>query len=504
MCHRLWAVVVVSVALLVSACGPTTQTQRSTGPKVMTFIQATEPKLLDPSAGGLVHDDNAIWMVFDALARNDEQLVTQPQLALSWKNLEADKWEVKLRTGVKFTNGELFNADAVVESFKWLTRKDAIARGNLNRVKNVERLDDFTVRFTTTTPDPRFRESLVKMLIMPTGVLRSNPESLGEHPIGTGPFKLVEWVKGERIVFEANKDYWRGAPKMDRIIFKAVPEPSARIAALQSGQADLVVNVPPESVDSLAKGRNTQVIAGASTRGITFIFNSKLPPFNEVRVRQAVNYAVDKDSLIRNILGGKALPQLTTSYPANTGHNPDIKPYPYDPEKAKRLLAEAGYPNGFEIDFSYPSGRWLKDVEVSQAVAGMLEKVGIRTKQITGEYGAFFSGWLKGDYKGMTMIGSQNEFDAAGSVQYFFYSKQSGPGYQYSGDPKIDAFYEQQIGELDPAKREKLLHDMESYIHDQAYWLFMYFQNDIYGASKTLKWTPPKNERVAFWAADFQ
>ncbi len=498
---RAWLTWVLGIVLVVTVCasnGPA-----APAPKQIVILQSAEPKSLDPIVEGLSHTINVIGQVLDPLVWFTYDLKADPRLAVSWRNLDPLTWEVKLRPGVKFTNGEPFNADAVVESFKYLTKPGAVRRAQLAAWETIERVDDLTVRVRTRVPDARFLFGLIWMDIMPPGVLKSNPDSLADRPVGTGPFKVVEWVKGERIVLEANDGYWRGRPKIDRVIFKAVPEASARVAALRAEQADLIVNVPPDTADLLDKGPNTKVVAVAGLRNVTIIFDTRTTPFNDVRVRKAMNYAIDKESINRNIFGGRAVIQATPSHPLTFGHNPTVKPYPYDVEKAKSLLAEAGYPNGFEVEFHHPSGRWLKDVEVAQAVAGMLSKVGVRTKLTTGEYGTFFANWAKGDFKGMTMIGTLNLIDADQVIGLFLYSKGTWP--HYWRDSKLDAMYER-VGEIvDREKRRQFLREMEAYLSDQAPWLFLYFQTDLYGANRKLKWRAPANElRISLWDADLE
>lgn len=496
---RFWSVTLAAAGLLSATTISGAWAQKVF--KRITILQSSDPKAFDPTATFLAHEENVGTQVYDNLAWLDRDLKPDPKLAVSWRNVAPLAWEVKLRTGVKFTNGEPFNAEAVIESFKYFTRPQSAQRSRFIGWEAIERIDDSTVRIRTKGPDPRFLITLVQLQVMPPGVLRTNPASLAERPIGTGPYKFVEWVKGERIVLEANDEHWRGRPKIDRITFKAVPEALARVAALQAGQADLILNVPPESVDLLERGANTKVLSIASTRNVTIIFDNRTPPFNDARVRQALNYAVDKHSLNRNILGGRALIQATPSHPLTFGHNADVKPYPYDPQKAKELLAQAGYPNGFTLEFHHPTGRWLKDVEVAQAVAGMLEKVGVRSKLLTREYNTFFSTWAKGELKGMAMIGTLSQIDADRTVLLFLNSKGSYP--HYSKDPKLDAMYDQ-AQTLDLAKREQLLREMERYIHEQAPWLFLYFQPDLFGANKKLIWTPPRNERLVLWPADLE
>jgi peptide/nickel transport system substrate-binding protein len=506
---KIWALVGVTL-FLVSACTsstpstsstPTTASQQPQTPKQVTILQSAEVKSMDPSNAFGTHEINVQGQVFDTLATIDPQLNQLPWLATSWTMQTPTTWQVKLRSGVKFSNGDPFGADDVVASFKYMTRADAQAAPNFQGWASVEKVDDSTVKVTTKAPDIRFFGELTSLYVMPAKVLSASAASLADKPIGSGPYKLTEWVKGERIVMEANPDYWKGKPKIDKVIWKAVPEASSRIAALQAGQADLIVSVPPQSVDLINSAANTRVDAAHSLRNITLIFDSRAKPFNDVRVRQAMNYAIDKDSIIKNILGGRAALQVTTSYDKTPNHNSEVKPYPFDPQKAKDLLAQAGYPSGFTVEFHHPTGRWIKDVEVAQAIAGMLAKVGVQTTLSTGEYTSFFNTWATGAYKGMTMIGTLNQYDADQVYQLFLYSK--GRWGAYTGvDTKLDGMYEAQNTELDAKKREQILHDMEAYVRDQAYWLFLYFQDDVYASNKKLNWRAPSNERIWMLDAD--
>ena len=495
---RFWVAMLACAGLIFAAFSPVGGAE---GSKTITIVQTAEPKSFDPSGTYLSHEENVGTQIMEPIVWLDSDLKPDPRLALSWRNVEPLVWELKLRTGVRFTNGERFNADAVVASFDYMTRADSAQKARFTNWEAVQKVDDATVRVRTKTPDPRFLTTLIQLYIMPPGVLRSKPNSLVENPVGTGPFKLARWDKGQQIVLEANPGYWRGRPKVDRIVFKAVPEASARVAALLARQADLILNVPTELVDLLDRGPNTKILSAPSTRGVPIIFDSRTPPFNDVRVRQALNYAIDRESLNRNFFGGRALIMATTSHPTTSGHNTELKPYPYDPQKAKDLLTQAGYPTGFEIEFHHPTGRWLKDSEVAQAMAGMLEQVGLRPRLRTGEYNSFFAAWQKGDLKGMTMIGVLSQVDADRTVQLFLYSK--GSNSLYSRDPSVDTRFEA-AQTLDLQKREQLLKEMEVYIQQQALWLFTYWQPDLFGASRKLTWKPPRNERLVLWNIDLE
>jgi peptide/nickel transport system substrate-binding protein len=492
-----------AMLLAISACTPSTTSSTQQGPKSVTILQSADVKTMDPSGQFGSHEINVQSQIFDALAAIDPQLSQLPWLATGWTMQTPTTWQVKLRTGVKFTNGDPFTADDAVASFKYLTRADAAAAANFQGWSTVEKVDDSTLKITTKAPDIRFFGELTTFYMLPAKILSSNPASLADKPIGTGPYTLTEWVKGERIVMDANPNYWKGRPKIDKLTWKGVPEASARVAALQAGQADLIVTVPPESIDIINGGANTRVDTAHSLRNITLIYDARTKPFNDVRVRQALNYAVDKESIIKNILGGRGAIQATPSYEKTPNHNADVKPYPYDPQKAKDLLAAAGYPNGFTIEFHHPTGRWIKDVEVAQAISGMLAKVGVQTTLSTGEYTTFFNTFAAGSFKGMTMIGTLNQYDADQVFQLFLYSKGRW-AQSVGGDSKLDGMYEAQNAELDPTKRAQILHDMEAYVHDQAYWLFLYFQDDSYASNKKLTWRAPSNEKIWMLDADLK
>lgn len=507
----------VAIAMVLAACGATepesspgdgdgeepqvTATPSEQSPKEITVLQSAEITTFDPSMVFGSHEMNVQTQVYEALGVIDPELNQLPWLATSWEPLTDTTWQVTLREGVTFHNGETMTAEDVLASYEYLTREDAAVRSNFQNWASVEAVDDYELTVTTNTPDTAFFGALIWLRVMPASVLASDPDSLASEPIGTGPYMLAEWVPEERVVLEANPDYWNGEPAITQVTWRGVPETSARVAALLAGQADLIVNVPPESIASVEDTEGLRIDSQTSLRNITVIFDSRQPPFDDPRVRQAMNYAIDKESIVNNILGGRAEIQTSTSRPGTPNHNPNLEAYPYDPERARELLAEAGYPDGFEVVFNHPTGRWIRDVEVAQAIAGMLEEVGVRTELRTGEYTAFFQDWADGKNDGMTMIGTLNQYDAYQVFQLFLYSDGRW-GVYTNEDATIDELYEAQTVELDPDARQQIIWDLEEYVHDQAYWLYLYFQGDVFGASEQLDWRPPANEIIWLWDAD--
>src|SRR5262249_52883231 len=274
--------------------------------------------------------------IYDTLFTRDKQLQLVPALALSHKLVSDKVWEVRLRQGVKFHNGEPFDANAVKFSFERIYRPDfkSPQKGWFSTIDHVEIVDPFTVRFHTKVPDPAMpaRMSLMYQL-PPKYVAQVGDVQANLKPVGTGPFKFVEWTKNDRIVVEANDAHWSGKPAVHRATWKPIPELGARIAALQTGQADLIVNVPPDQLQALAATKSVRVEKMPSCRIIYFgIAQIKGGALADRRVRQAINHAVDVQGIIDSVLLGNGK-RINSSMPPNVwGYDPSIPLYDYNPK----------------------------------------------------------------------------------------------------------------------------------------------------------------------------
>jgi len=480
----------------------TTAAPSSTGAKPITVVQAADVPNLDPSRNLVVHVYNVADNVLDTPTYLDRNLKVQPRLATSWNAVDDATWEVKFRTDAKFHDGTPFDTSAVKASFDYQTDSAAGSRTFFANWASLDVVDASTVRVKTKAPEPYFPNTLSRLWIFSPADLK-DPTVFGSKMTGTGPFKLTEFTQGQQIAITANSTYWGGAPKINGVVYRAAPEASARTAMLQAGQADVVVNLPVEQAKQVESSDQLRLGAVTGLRGVPLMIDTRSgPPLSDVRVRQAMNYAVDKDAIIKNILGGYAQQQPATISPLIEGHNPDIQPYAYDPEKAKQLLSDAGYANGFDMEFHHPTGRWMKDAEAAQAIAQMLGKVGIKANLLTAEYSTFFSTWSKGDYKGMSMIGvTQPDGTAVSLFNLFLYSKGAWP-FSWT-DPQMDTLIEKARSTLDQNARIAAFHQLEQYIHDNAPFLFTWEQKDLYGINKSLKWEPSSNEFMHFWDATF-
>jgi len=367
-------------------------------------VETVEVQAPDKPKGELIVSlstfPNSIYMP-NAAERNASNVANQIFEGLTWVNDDgeivpalAESWEIsedgteytfKLRQGVLFHDGTPFTAKDVVAS--WEAGKDpsnAYAY-NAEKAKSVEVIDDYTVKMTTEKPDPLFLRSTLSKdwAMIPAHYYEEvGLEGIEKHPIGTGPFKFVEWVKGDRISLEAFEDYWdEGLPKVAKLTFRPIPEESTRIAAVQTGEIHIANRLPADEAQRLLGAENVKVVRYPSDRVYYISFNNltsgKGTPIEDKLVRQAFNYAIDRQAIIDALFNGYA--DLSTGFmtPGNLGYNASLEPYPYDPEKAKELLAEAGYPDGFEIGFACPTGAYTNFEQVCEAVGGYLNDIGI-------------------------------------------------------------------------------------------------------------------------------
>lgn len=370
-----------------------TATPEPPEPKVLVIGLNVDPQNLDPFS-------NTTAAFKSVTASTIEQLVMftqdgseiQPCLAESWTWAnDGMTLELKLKEGVKFHNGEDFNAEAAKFSIELLMEAQPYARwvGEFGSVKVV---DDYTVVIDFAEPAGYALPALARgsYVYPPEYYQQVGAEGFGSEPVGTGPYQFVEWVKDDHVTFAAFPEYWGGTPRLDEIVWRVIPEPAARVAALQAGEVHLITDLSPGSEEQIKADPNLELISVSGLRKFMTFLDSRLDhPVADPTVRRALNYAVDKEGLVALFDGhAKALRgQYLTEGIA--GYDPDLDPFAYDPDKAKELLAEAGYPDGFEMDLKYTIGRYPLDGEMGEAVAAYLEAVGIKVNQIPLEYGEF-------------------------------------------------------------------------------------------------------------------
>ncbi|MEZ4527051.1 MAG: ABC transporter substrate-binding protein [Desulfobacterales bacterium] len=359
---------------------------------------STMPNAIDMCVGAERNAHNVSWQIYNSLTWIDDNSRVVPALAESWTVSEDAKvYTFKLRKDVKFHNGEVFNADAVVYSWKRGSGDKMQWKDKWTAAKSVEKTDDYTVKITTEKPSPLLLRIIAEFwaMIPPEYHKKVGENGFLNHPVGTGPFKFKEWKKGDRIIFEANPDYWeKGLPKVKELIFRPIPESATRVAAIKTGEVDIVGRLSSEEAAGLKGAANVNVIDYPVDRVYYITFNNltsgKGKPTENPKVRQAMNYAVDVDAILDALFDGHGRPSTGYVTPKNLGFDKEIKAFGYDPEKAKKLLAEAGYAEGFEIGFACPSGAYTNFEQVCEAIQGYLKDVGIKSNLQLMESGKYW------------------------------------------------------------------------------------------------------------------
>jgi peptide/nickel transport system substrate-binding protein len=375
------------------------------------YVRGQQSENLTFALGGLgtsmdfqIACDMVTWsvlkMVHDPLLYMDDNHQIKPSLATTWRQINPTTWQFKLRQGVKFHDGEPFNAAAVKFTLERYQNPRVCLRTTFTNISRVDVVDDYTVNVVLRTPDWTILNTLATWSEMLPPKAAADMDSFGARPVGTGPYIVQSWTPGDRIVLRRNEQYWAYKPRQQQITWRIIREDATRVAALKSGEVDFINNAPPEAVPDLQSSRGLKVHSVASVRLVSIGINmAKKTPFSElVKVRQALWYAIDRDTIVKSLLGGLGSPVIDYVVV------PEIKyairtplGYRYDPAKAKALLAEAGYPNGItNCTFAGPVGRYLKDKEVGQALGGQLAQIGINCKLVQLPIAEFLLEFRKG------------------------------------------------------------------------------------------------------------
>jgi peptide/nickel transport system substrate-binding protein len=454
----------------------------------ITIVQGVDAESLDPMVTTNAGSRSMMKALFDSLVLLDATLAPQPGLAVSWENPDDTTWRFKLRQGVKFHDGSPFNADVAKFSLeRWSdpnTKNPNAA--DLKPVKEIKVVDEYTLDVLTDGPWAAMLTTQSNVPIMSPTAVQAAGDQVGRKPVGSGQYRFVEWVPGEKLVMEANPDYWGPKAKLQRITWKPIAETSTRIVALRTGQADLISNIPPQ----LAGELNQPDLKLEKVPGIiiTIMFNAAMKPFDEVKVRQALNHGVDVDEIIQFVLGGAATRLASATKPGMLGHDPDMKPYAYDPERAKKLLAEAGYPNGFEATLDAPNGRYLNDKAVAEAVAGQLAKIGVTIKVNIPEWNTMVQKIVKQESQ-FFLIGS---VEPASEIAFPRTFKSGGSMYQNYQNTETLELIDRANRTLDRTERDKLFREANRLIQQDAPWLFLYAQQDTFGLRTRLQGFEPR------------
>jgi len=442
---------------------------------------------LDPHVQWAMPTHSIIRTLGDPLVYFDWDMKIKPWLATKWERLDDVTWKLYLRKGVKFHNGEPFNAASVKYTMeRFLDPEFKTPWKKLYQfTKSVEIVDDYTVIAKTKVPFAPFLNFWAIPVVVPPKAA-ADFKKFAEEPVGTGPYKLVEYVPNNRGVVEAWPEYWGPKAKFKKITFRLLREGATRVAALLAGEVDLITNLPFDSIPKVEKNDKTTVKSIPSFRYVYLACNQKkFEPFRDKRVRRALYHAIDREGLAKYVFGGMAK-ACKAPFPEALEHvHRNLPAYDYDPEKAKKMLAEAGHPDGFKINIGTPNGRYLKDVEVATAVAGQLKKVGIQAEVMPTDWGVYRSERGKGkDSKFDLWLAAWGilTVESDWAVTWLNHS----PTLHGHDDPQIDRLIDEGRGIMDPEKAKQNYQKLQEILWEDAPVIFLYWQPSIYGVSKDL------------------
>lgn len=457
--------------------------------KTLKWGFQTDTTSLDPHAHNVTFTLGFLGNIYEGLVRRDADLKFEPGLATKWENLEPTRWRFHLRKGVKFHNGNDFNADDVLFSYERTSNEDANLRGRVVGIKEVVKVDDYTVDFITEKPNPIIYYEWDTWFIMdkewseangaatPTNMSKGVESYAAHHENGTGAFTITERQTDVKTVLVPFKDWW-DTPQhnLTEVIMTPIGQDATRVAALLSGEIDMVYPVPVQDIDRVNKNDGTSVLVGPELRTI-FLFLDQFRdellysnvkgknPFKDLKVRQAMYHAIDIEAIKKKIMRGLSDPSAIMISPKLFDKSEGFTRLPYDRRKAKALLAEAGYPDGFETRMDCPNDRYVNDEQICQAIVSMLAKVGIKSTLVAQPKAKYFAaiapkggsdysfgllGWTPGSFDSWNVL-----FNIIGTPM----PKEGRGLYNYSGysNAEVDALADEVATETDKAKRDALI-----------------------------------------------
>ena len=483
------------------------------GARAATFKWANDgdARAMDPYTFNETVQNSFLANIYERLVQRNKKLELEPDLATSWETTGPNVWRFHLRPNVKWQDGTPFTADDVVFSYHRITGKNSAKRSQVATVKEMRKVDDLTVDIETNGPDPILPSEMTAMDIMSKawcealGAAENVVFGKGEnyaltHAMGTGPYQLVSREPDRRTVVEKNPNYWGKIDgNVDRAEFDVISNASTRVAALLSGEMDMIYSVPPQDADRIAHTSGVRLIEGPELRTIYLAMDQVRPellfsnvkgknPLKDVRVRRAFALAIDEDAIAKRVMRGQAHPTWLMYGPGVNGYDPALdKRPPVDTGKAKALLAEAGYPDGFQIQMDCPNDRYVQDEQICTAIAAMLARIGVKVDVFARTKVKFFADVGYPNYKlSFSLQGwTPGTYDAH-NVFYTLLSSRDphGRGQTNNGgysNPKVDELTEQMAHELNKDNRQALIDEAAKIV-----------QNDVA--------TIPLHQQVIVWA----
>jgi peptide/nickel transport system substrate-binding protein len=458
--------------------------------QTLVIAQGTDAVTLDPHDVTDSPTATIASHVYETLFELEPDGSIVPHLAESYEVSEdGTTWTLQIREGVTFHDGTPLTAEVVKGSLdRFLDPDNAFTfRFLLDRIEEVVVTGDFTVELRLSTPFAPLLSHLTHnttAIVLPAAVEEFG-EDFAENPVGTGPFAFESWERGQRVDLVRYDDYWGEAPGVAAVSFLAVPENTTRMALVESGEAHVAVRVPPQDIARLDALANVTVENVSSVRTIYMYFNHTMEPFDDVRVRQAFNHAVNKEEIAEFVLGGAVRPSDAPIAPGIFGYTP-VGTYEYDPERARELLAEAGFEDGLSTTLYSPTGRYLQDIQVTEAIQSQLAEVGIDASIETLEWSAYLDLTRQPPEENVVPIALLGWGTVTGDADYglfpLFHSSQhvpDGSNRAFYANPAVDELLAEGRTNPDPEAREQIYAEALEIIHEDAPWLFLHSETQL-------------------------
>jgi peptide/nickel transport system substrate-binding protein len=437
-------------------------------------------------------------MMFESLTTHDQDNNLVGLLAESYRSVDPTTWEFKLRPGIQFSNGYPLTAEDVKFTYETLILDPEFAsphRTFMQTIEGIDIIDELTFNIRTSQPDVLL--PLRVFDIYGSVVSKQHYEEVGgeanydDSPVGTGPYKLVEWVRDSHILYERNENYWGELPAFRFMEVRFISDDAARVNALLAGEVDVIGPVPPVRVGEIDANPNLEVVVAPSNRVHYLVFDTTQPPFDDERVRMAVSMAIDREALINAVQFGYGTPVPSVFMPETFGYNRDIVPM-YDPERAMELLAEAGYPDGFTTEIDSFTGSIVDHTRTAEAVVGFLDEIGIQATLNVAEMTNWGPRRLALETSPIYNYSFGDAlFDHGPNLRTFTGGAQ---GYYYSGDTELNALIDEALAEFDIVERERLYNEIQKQFYEKGILVGLYQMQQIWAVKSDIVYEPQVDE----------
>jgi peptide/nickel transport system substrate-binding protein len=443
--------------------------------------------------------------IYESVLWHDDRMNLVPNLAEKWEVSGSDI-KLTLKKGVTYHNGKPLDAESVKYAVEQITAptSKSLWKSMVNGVKRTTIHDKQTITLHMEKPYRSVLMNLVTVALVEPGHAQAAGDKLGLQPVGTGPYRFVEYVPGSHLIVERNDRYHGAKPAIPRIHFRWIAENGTRLSALESGEVHFINNVPPDQVSRVEGNERLKLLTASTARIIYMGIRCDRPPFTDKRVRQALNFAVDREAITKAIMRGKAQPATSPIAPMILGGDAKLPPYNHDPGKARALLKAAGA-EGATVNLGAPNGRYIMDRQVAEAVQGYLEKVGLKVTLEVPEWGAYVTEFLKGDKMkydlhllGWGVITMEPDYQARDH-----YHTANNKRWNACGSPALDKMIDDAAVLMDRSQAREAYHKIFAAVWDEAPWLFLHYQPELIGTDRRLAgFTPLADEWLRFSTID--